>query len=309
MPSPNLTGAGLTSVLTVAVLMLAFAPGANADASEVWTQAARTFDAGAAKLSTRPDAAAPEFLRAAALYALVASDQTLSATDRSRAEFNRGNALFLADRHADALLAFRRAERARPWNPAIAENLGATLKKLEGVPAPVEGNRTLKHVRAALALLPLRILALAGVAFLSAALLAASVRILTTRGSPPHTSGPPRSFIALSAMLALVCLGILLASWTIDHRLTPSSAIVLAEGLLPRSGPDDLVYAPVSTTPLKAGTEVRLAAGARGIADAALSDPAAQIPPTWLEVVLPGTDGSDRSGWVPASGLGLINAD
>lgn len=269
----------------LAALLLSCAPRATAASDAAapgpearFADANAAFEAGARRAAEKPASAREAMQPAIEAYAaLIDADGAHSAA----MHYNLANAYLLSGDAGRAVLHYRRAERLDPSLPGLARNLAAARAKA-GVPANARDLAAADRLFTWHTLIPqpLRLwLAAAGLGLAGAfTLLRALPRLSQAFRKAPR----PPAWTALAAAGVSVLAILSLAAQ--EHREeNHPRAVITAERVIGRKGPDDVGYQPSFTEPLRAGVDVTIQE-TRG---------------PWVNVRLP--DG--RSTWLPASSV------
>jgi hypothetical protein len=257
--------AGVVGMISIGAL------GADA-ARNVIEEANAEYAEGAKKLSSDRDGAIESFKKSAELY-----KQAAEAAPGVSGElmYNIGNASMLARETGEAVLWYKRAERAMPNSAAVRANLA---KAREKVGANVPRADSLMAQLTILEFVPAAVrfwVAAAGLAGMWGLLL---VRVWSVGGWRPSRVG-----VAACGVAALLAGASLVPR---EMRLREASEAVVLVETTGRAGPDAEAYEAKPASPLKGGTEVRVVEE-RG---------------PWLLVEL----GDGTRSWVEGKGMGRV---
>lgn len=246
----------LTRELPIALAMLVLSvwlsvPSRAASAAplapeESFAAANAAFSQGAAILKTDPQRSKDLFLESIAGYeSLIAAGVV-----NGRLYYNIANAHMLRADVARAILNYRRAEKLIPGDADLASNLAYARQRVGTRIEPKPANALRRTFDSSLGLIPpgarwtIFAAAFAGFWLLAAAKLLGVVK--------------PRVRLALAALA--ISAGVCVASLMLTHSAINSTAdaVVTADRIIARKGPDDAAYEPSFKEPLSAGVELQI---------------------------------------------------
>lgn len=226
--------------------------GAESDA-EVLSKANEAFAAGAREAATDPARAAVALGPAVSGYRELIEQRGLHSAGLY---YNLGNALYLSGDVGRGVASYLRAQRLDPSFPGLEKNLAAARARVAFKDAPASGGAGSVGAAAGSALgwhtaVPraVRLWACAG-----AFGLAWVVMLLRLRGGSAWR--PPAWAAGGLLVLSGACAGSLW--WQHQSEMLRPPAVIVAERVTGRKGPDELGYQPSFTEPLRAGFEVEV---------------------------------------------------
>lgn len=262
----------IRALVLAASVYLAGAAHAQVSAVDLLRVAESAFERGLQALSDRPTTAKGHFAESAAAYEAIAKIHGVRNADLFA---NAGNAHLLSDDTGRAVAAYRRALRLEPSHAGARAGLRQAQERIEVAIEPMRVHRLQARLEWWLGLAPRRIyLLLASMAWVSGWGVLVLTRGQMRLGLPVWT-GPASLSVA----------GLLAAPVIADAVMHAGrdDAVIIADRIVGRTGPDAAVYPPSFEQPLVAGLEGRIVERRRD----------------WVRLRL--HDG--RETWAPASGI------
>lgn len=247
------------------------------DPAQILAQAEERFARGVSSLTTDRAAADQALDESISLFRRLAEDHGIR---NGRLFYNLGNAYLLRGDVGRAVLNYRRAGRLLPGDENVAANLAEARRRVSSrITAHAEEQALRTFVFWHYDLSPRTRFTIAAGAAALAWLLATALLVGFIRG---------RWWWGMVGACAMVALAFA-ASLYVEHRARVESpeAVVVAQDVTGRKGPDERAYQPSFTEPLGAGVELRLVERRHG----------------WVLVRL--ADG--RETWLPQSAIELID--
>lgn len=266
-------------IALILLALLAFlpgvAPGAEADARETFRRANEAFARGAALLEENPAEAEAALDESIALFRDLIEEQGIV---NAKLYYNVGNAYMLKGEIGEAILNYRRAERLDPLDANLAQNLAVARARVQTAVEPSPGGQVVETLLFWHDDLPMGARFWALAFFSGAAWILLGLRLL----------GRARGAGVWGAVVSFAIAGAMLASLLADERAVEraSEAVVVADSVVARKGPDEEAYEPRFSAPLAEGVEVVIE----------------QRRPGWAYVRL--ADG--REAWVPSEAIEAV---
>ncbi len=228
---------------------LGFSTASHAAAStheESFGAANAAFAQGAAVLKSDPARSADLLRESIAGYeSLIAAGVV-----NGRLYYNIGNAHMLRSDVARAILNYRRAEKLIPGDADLASNLSYARQRVGTRIEPEPANAIRRTFDSSLGLIPPGVRwAIFAAVFAGFWLLAAAKLLGVVK---------PRVRLALAALAAAA--GVCVVSLMLTHSAVNSTAdaVVTADRVIARKGPDDAAYEPSFKEPISAGVELQI---------------------------------------------------
>lgn len=239
-----------------------------ATAPELFAQANDAFAKATASRTTTVDQSRVQYAQSIALYEQLITEYHIANPDLY---YNLANAYALSGDVGRAVLNYKRAAKLAPGDADIESNLRATRARV-GVAVDTQGSgqvaRELLSWHRAIpqqTRLMIWLVAFAGIWL-----------TLAVRLSPPARRWARPWVVVLFAMVAVLA-GVSL--WSEQHSLRDHpEAVIVADSVVGRKGPDDKGYEPSFTRPLSAGVEITVIERRAGWALVRLAD----ARETWL---------------------------
>jgi len=268
-------------IVGVAVLLLggggsALARPAAAGAAAVFAEANERFAEATALRATDEAAAQEKYFQAIGLYRRLIDEFGVHS---GGVYYNLGNAYALAGDVGRAIANYRRAARLTPGNADLLANLSVTRSKVATRVEPAGGGRLVRTLLAPHYDIPARVRMWVMCGALGLGWMGLALRVDARR----------RGVVPLGVVAGLFVVGVLGAvSLVAEDRggRSDREAVVVAESVMGRKGPDERGYEPSFVRALTAGVEVRVVEERSG----------------WVLIRL----GDGRETWVPRASIEVI---
>jgi len=227
------------------------APRISTETEATFQKANAVFNEATRIRATDPERAEALYASSIELYQQVLSDPAVAP---GAVHYNIGNAYFLSGDTGRAILHYRRAQRELPHSADVAANLGAARARVATRIESAPSSRALVVLLGWHDDIPASVRFTLGLGAFAAAWLLAAARLLL--GATTARIVASRWLIAscaVTAVAAAVSLGV-----EYRERAGRQEAVVVADEVIGRKGPDEVSYEPSFAAPLHAGVEARI---------------------------------------------------